>query len=278
MSNEKPQSCSGDCSSCSEKCENPDLSFASGVFSSIKNVVAVISGKGGVGKSLVTSLLASEFAARGYKTAILDADVTGPSVPRAFGLRGRASGDDRGLLPMESQTGVKIMSINLLLEKEDQPVIWRGPVISDIIRQFWQDVAWDEIDYMFVDMPPGTGDVPLTVFQSLPVSGAVIVTTPQDLVTMIVKKAYNMAKLMNVPVLGVIENMSWLKCPDCGKEISVFGESNIENIAADLDVPILARLPIDGNTAAMVDHGDVESIESAGIKAAADKLIQAVGG
>jgi Mrp family chromosome partitioning ATPase len=276
MSNEKPRGCTGDCSNCASKCEKADLMFPSGVFSSIKKVIAVISGKGGVGKSLVTSLLASEFAARGYKTAVLDADITGPSIPRAFGLIGHAKGDDRGLLPMESQTGIKIMSVNLLLEKEDQPVVWRGPVISGVIKQFWQEVAWDEIDYMFVDMPPGTGDVPLTVFQSLPVNGAVIVTTPQDLVTMIVKKAYNMAKLMNVPVLGIIENMSWLKCPDCGKKLSVFGESQAEKTAADLDVPLLARLPVVGSTAAMVDHGDVESVEMDEIKAAADGLIKAL--
>lgn len=276
MDNEKTQGCTGDCSNCSSKCsESQDMHIPCGAFSNIKNVIAVVSGKGGVGKSLVTSLLAAETAAKGYKVAILDADITGPSIPRAFGLKGHAIGDERGLLPMETQTGIKIMSVNLLLEKEDQPVVWRGPVISGVIQQFWQEVAWDDVDYMFVDMPPGTGDVPLTVFQSLPVNGIIIVTTPQELVTMIVKKAYNMAKLMDIPVLGIIENMSYLKCPDCGKHISVFGESTAEKVAADLDVPLLAKLPIVTSTAAMVDHGDAESINIDEIKEAVEKLIKA---
>ena len=265
-------SCSGDCSNCASKCEQQDLRLPQGPFSNVKKVIGVVSGKGGVGKSLVTSLLASGTRARGFDTAILDADVTGPSIPRSFGLFDRAMGDERGLLPSVSQTGIKIMSVNLLLEKEDQPVVWRGPVISGVIHQFWQEVVWEDVDYMFVDMPPGTGDVPLTVFQSLPVDGIVIVTTPQDLVNMIVRKAYNMAELMHVPVLGIVENMSYLECPDCGKKISVFGESRIEQIAAELQVPVLAKLPIRPSASAMIDHGDVESVQIAEIEQAIDAL------
>ena len=264
--------CSGNCSSCSSKCEKQDMRLPQGNFSNVKKVIGVVSGKGGVGKSLVTSLLAAETRARGFETAILDADITGPSIPRSFGLFGHAEGDERGLLPAVTQTGIKVMSVNLLLEKEDQPVVWRGPVISGVIQQFWQEVAWDDVDYMFVDMPPGTGDVPLTVFQNLPVDGIVIVTTPQDLVTMIVKKAYNMAKLMNIPVLGIVENMSYMECPDCGKKLSVFGESSIDKVAADLDVPVLAKLPIRPATSAMIDHGDVESVPMPEIAEAVDVL------
>ena len=265
-------SCNGNCSECSSKCEKQDLRLAQGPFSNVKKVIGVVSGKGGVGKSLVTSLLASETRARGLETAILDADVTGPSIPRSFGLFDHAVGDERGLLPAVSQTGIKIMSVNLLLEKEDQPVVWRGPVISGVIQQFWQEVAWDDVDFMFVDMPPGTGDVPLTVFQSLPVDGIVIVTTPQDLVNMIVRKAYNMAKLMNIPVLGIVENMSYIECPECGKKISVFGESSIEKVALELGVPLLAKLPIRPSAAGMIDHGDVESVQMPEIAQAVDFL------
>ena len=218
----------------------------------------MVSGKGGVGKSLVTSLLAVAAQSAGKQAAILDADVTGPSIPKAFGLHDRAEGSEEGLFPMQTKTGVRVMSVNLLLEKEDAPVIWRGPVISGMINQFWQEVIWGDVDYMFVDMPPGTGDVPLTVFQSLPVDGIVIVTTPQDLVTLIVKKAYNMAKMMNIPVLGLVENMSYFECPDCGKRHSIFGESKLDEVAKELGVPVLARLPIDPKTAALVDRGAVE--------------------
>ena len=209
--------CTHDCSTCSSNCSERDLHVPAGQFSDIKKVIGVVSGKGGVGKSLVTSLLASAAQARGHAAAVMDADITGPSIPKSFGIKGQALADERGLLPMESKTGVKIMSVNLLLEKEDSPVVWRGPVISGVIQQFWSEVAWGEVDYMFVDMPPGTGDVPLTVFQSLPVDGIIIVTTPQDLVNMIVRKAYNMAQLMDIPVLGIVENMSYVRCPDCGK-------------------------------------------------------------
>ncbi|MCR5485470.1 MAG: Mrp/NBP35 family ATP-binding protein [Clostridiales bacterium] len=275
MPENKPTGCTGDCSTCGSKCseEKQDMRIPCGEFSEIKHVIGVVSGKGGVGKSLVTSLLASETRARGFKTAVLDADITGPSIPRSFGINTRAKADARGLLPEVTQTGIEIMSINLLMEKEDQPVVWRGPVISGVIQQFWQEVAWGEVDYMFVDMPPGTGDVPLTVFQSLPVDGIVIVTTPQDLVNMIVRKAYNMAKLMDIPVIGIIENMSYIECPDCGKKISVFGESSINDVANQLGVPVLAALPIKSSTAAMVDHGDVESIVLDGIKQAADVIL-----
>ncbi|MEG1845284.1 MAG: Mrp/NBP35 family ATP-binding protein [Oscillospiraceae bacterium] len=252
------EECSGNCSTCSEKCEDKDLHLKANEYSTIKKVIGVVSGKGGVGKSLVTSLLATAAQTRGYASAILDADVTGPSIPKAFGLKGRAEGNELGLYPMETKTGIRVMSVNLLLEKEDAPVVWRGPVISGMINQFWQEVVWGDIDFMFVDMPPGTGDVPLTVFQSLPVDGIIIVTTPQDLVTMIVKKAYNMAKMMNIPVLGLVENMSYFECPDCKKRYNIFGESKIDEIAKELSLPVLARLPIDPKTAALVDKGAIE--------------------
>ena len=252
------EGCSGNCSSCSSNCEKKDMRLPENQYSTVKKVIGVVSGKGGVGKSLVTSLLAVAAQSAGKQAAILDADVTGPSIPKAFGLHDRAEGSEEGLFPMQTKTGVRVMSVNLLLEKEDAPVIWRGPVISGMINQFWQEVIWGDVDYMFVDMPPGTGDVPLTVFQSLPVDGIVIVTTPQDLVTLIVKKAYNMAKMMNIPVLGLVENMSYFECPDCGKRHSIFGESKLDEVAKELGVPVLARLPIDPNTAALVDRGAVE--------------------
>lgn len=252
------EGCSGNCGSCSESCAQRDMRLPENQYSTVKKVIGVVSGKGGVGKSLVTSLLAVAAQSAGKQAAILDADVTGPSIPKAFGLHDRAEGSEEGLFPMQTKTGVRVMSVNLLLEKEDAPVIWRGPVISGMINQFWQEVIWGDVDYMFVDMPPGTGDVPLTVFQSLPVDGIVIVTTPQDLVTLIVKKAYNMAKMMNIPVLGLVENMSYFECPDCGKRHSVFGESKLDEVAKELGVPVLARLPIDPKTAALVDKGAVE--------------------
>lgn len=252
------EGCSGNCSSCSSNCEKKDMRLPENQYSTVKKVIGVVSGKGGVGKSLVTSLLAVAALSAGKQAAILDADVTGPSIPKAFGLHDRAEGSEEGLFPMQTKTGVRVMSVNLLLEKEDAPVIWRGPVISGMINQFWQEVIWGDVDYMFVDMPPGTGDVPLTVFQSLPVDGIVIVTTPQDLVTLIVKKAYNMAKMMNIPVLGLVENMSYFECPDCGKRHSIFGESKLDEVAKELGVPVLARLPIDPKTAALVDRGAVE--------------------
>ncbi len=270
------EACSGNCASCASKCDSKkdaqDLRIPCGPFSNVKKVIGVVSGKGGVGKSLVTSMLASAMQARGNACAILDADITGPSIPKSFGIKERAKADETGLLPEISKTGIKIMSVNLLLENEDSPVVWRGPVISGVIQQFWKDVAWGDVDYMFVDMPPGTGDVSLTVFQNLPVDGIVIVTTPQDLVTMIVKKAFNMAKMMNIPVLGLVENMSYTVCPDCGKKISVFGESKIEEVAKELDVPVLAKIPIDPNNASLVDKGAVELVNDDYVADAVDFL------
>ena len=257
--------CTHDCSSCSSNCADrtQPQSFQQPMnrFSNIKKVIGVVSGKGGVGKSLVTCLLASKAHKAGLKVGILDADVTGPSVPKSFGITSKALQNDNGLLPTITESGIKMMSINLLLEDVNAPVVWRGPVISGVIQQLWSDVCWGELDYLFVDMPPGTGDVALTVFQSLPVDGIVIVSTPQDLVKMIVNKAYNMAGLMNVPVLGLVENMSYYICPDCGKKHSIFGESQIDETAAELNVPVLAKLPIDPENAKLVDAGRVEDIE-----------------
>ena len=269
------EACSGNCSSCSSNCssrEAQDLRIPCGPFSNVGKVIGVVSGKGGVGKSLVTSLLASAMQARGKACAVLDADITGPSIPKSFGIKGRAKADETGLLPEESKTGIKIMSVNLLLESEDSPVVWRGPVISGVIQQFWKDVAWGDVDYMFVDMPPGTGDVPLTVFQSLPVDGIIIVTTPQDLVTMIVKKAFNMAKMMNIPVLGLVENMSYVLCPDCGRQIKVFGESHIDETARELGVPVLGRIPMEEKTAKLVDEGAAELVGDKYVKDAVEAI------
>ena len=255
--------CNHDCSSCSENCsERSSESFLKALNpqSSVKKVIAVVSGKGGVGKSLVTSLMASEMQRRGYNCAILDADITGPSIPKSFGIHQHATATDEYIIPVRTHTGMQIMSINLILEDETSPVVWRGPVIAGAVTQFWTDVIWQDVDYMFVDMPPGTGDVPLTVFQSLPVDGIVIVTSPQDLVSMIVTKAVNMADMMNVPVLGIVENMSYFKCPDCGKEHFIFGESKVEKIAAEHGIEHIARLPIDPVIATMVDAGEVESV------------------
>lgn len=250
------------------------MHIACNEYSSVKKVIGIVSGKGGVGKSLVTSMLATAMQVRGNACAVMDADVTGPSIPKAFGIKGPAMQNEMGLLPAKSKTGIEIMSINLLLDSEESPVIWRGPVISGVIQQFWTEVFWGDVDYMFIDMPPGTGDVPLTVFQSIPLDGIIVVTTPQDLVTMIVKKAYNMAQMMNVPILGIIENMSYLECPDCGKKISVFGESKIDEVAASMNIPVLAKLPIKSKNAELVDKGAVELAECDEINAAAEKLTE----
>ena len=266
------EECTHDCSTCLSKCSEKDLRVPCGQFSNVKKVIGVVSGKGGVGKSLVTSLLASAMQARGHATAIMDADVTGPSIPKSFGLHGNAVGDERGLLPMESKTGIKIMSVNLLLEKEDAPVVWRGPVIAGVIQQFWSEVVWGDVDYMFVDMPPGTGDVPLTVFQSLPVAGVVVVTSPQELVGMIVDKAVNMADMMHVPVLGIVENMAYYTCPDCGKQHAIFGESHIEAIAAKHGIPNTAKLPIDPAIAAACDAGRIEDVQGDWLSSLADAI------
>lgn len=271
--NEKPQGCSGDCGSCSSDCKERDLHQPMNQYSAVKKVIGIVSGKGGVGKSLVTSLMAAAMQSKGRQCAILDADVTGPSIPKSFGIHTKAQSNELGLLPAETATGIKVMSVNLLLEDENQPVVWRGPVISGVIQQFWTDVVWGNVDFMFVDMPPGTGDVPLTVFQSLPVDGILIVTTPQDLVNMIVKKAYHMAEMMNIPVLGLVENMSYLACPDCGKHIPVFGESKIDEIAAELKLPVLAKLPIDPKIASLVDKGSVELADTSKFESICDKLI-----
>ena len=254
--------CTHDCSSCGADCASRNkpesLLEAQNAFSNVKKVIAVVSGKGGVGKSLVTGLLSVLTKRNGHSTAILDADITGPSIPKMFGIHEKAMGTEDGILPVESRTGVKMMSVNLLLENDTDPVIWRGALIAGTVKQFWTDVLWGDVDYMFVDMPPGTGDVPLTVFQSLPVDGIIIVTSPQELVGMIVEKATKMAKMMNIPVLGLVENMSWISCPDCGKKIFPFGESQTAKVALEEGIPLLAQLPIDPALARECDTGVIE--------------------
>ena len=250
------------CEGCPSKNKPTSFQVASNEYTKVKHVIGVVSGKGGVGKSFVTGSLANAMAAKGYKVGILDADITGPSIPKMYGLTGAAQADDNGIYPMETANGIKVMSINRLLPTEDTPVIWRGPVLANMVKQFWTDVVWDKIDYLFVDMPPGTGDVPLTVFQSLPVDGIVIVSSPQDLVKMIVKKAYNMAEMMKIPVLGIVENYSYVKCPDCGKELKIFGESHIEEIAAELNVPVVGKMPIDMEYASKADSGAFDQIDN----------------
>ena len=230
-------------------------------FSSVKKVIGIVSGKGGVGKSFVTASLASAMRKQGYEVGILDADITGPSIPKMYGVHGPAEGNDLGLFPVPAKDGTKIMSLNLLVDDEESPVVWRGPVIASTVKQFWHDVYWGDLDYLFVDMPPGTGDVPLTVFQSLPVDGIIVVTSPQELVSMIVEKAVKMAEMMNVPILGLIENYSYFKCPDCGREHAIFGESHLEEIAQAHSLPILARLPIDPALAKACDEGKVEDLD-----------------
>ncbi len=238
----------------------------------MKKVIGIVSGKGGVGKSMVTSLLSVILNRRGYHTAILDADVTGPSIPKAFGLHGRAQGTEMGILPVKSKLGTDIMSVNLLLGNETDPVVWRGPVIAGAVKQFWTDVLWNDVDYMFVDMPPGTGDVPLTVFQSLPVDGIIIVTSPQELVSMIVTKAVNMAKMMDVPILGLVENMSYFQCPGCGEKYKIFGDSHLEDVANANGLKILGRLPVDPKLAAACDKGVIELFDGDWLDQAADEI------
>ncbi len=251
-----------DCSGCEHKNGGGIPKEQLNNFSEVGRVIGVVSGKGGVGKSFVTASLANMMVKKGYRVGILDADITGPSIPKMYGIKGTAVADDNGIYPMLTENDIKVMSINLLLPTEETPVIWRGPVIANMVKQFWTDVIWGEIDYLFVDMPPGTGDVPLTAFQSLPVDGVVIVTSPQDLVQMIVKKAYNMADMMHVPVLGMVENYSYVKCPDCGKELKVFGESHIEDIAKELNVPLLGKMPIDVAYAEKADSGKFHEIDN----------------
>ena len=249
------------CEGCSSK-KPQSLLAEMNAHSNVKHVIGVVSGKGGVGKSFVTGSLANMMAAQGYKVGIMDADITGPSIPKMYGLKGAAQANDDGIFPMVTANGIKVMSINLLLPTEDTPVIWRGPVLATMVKQFWTDVIWGDVDYLFVDMPPGTGDVPLTVFQSLPLNGIVIVTSPQDLVKMIVTKAFKMAQMMSVPVLGIVENYSYVKCPDCGKEIKVFGESHIDEIAAELKVPVVGKMPIDVDYATKADSGFFAAIDN----------------
>ncbi len=268
------QECTHDCSTCGSNCASKKESMIEpcNPHSRIKKVIGVVSGKGGVGKSMVTAMLSVAMNRRELKTAILDADITGPSIPKMFGVKGPVNGDDNGIFPAVTKTGIKVMSLNLLLDEETTPVVWRGPVIAGTVKQFWTDVFWDEIDWMFVDMPPGTGDVPLTVFQSLPLNGIVIVTSPQELVSMIVSKAVRMAQLMNIPVLGIVENMSYLKCPDCGKELQVFGASHLSEVAEEYGLDILARVPIDPSLASLCDKGAIELMEGDYAEAAADLL------
>lgn len=269
--------CTQSCGTCAEECvdrkeEQADFMARLHAMSSVKKVIGIVSGKGGVGKSLVTSLLAVNMARKGYHCAILDADITGPSIPKAFGLKGQVGGTEQGIMPLTSATGIDVMSINLLMENETDPVIWRGPIIGNVVKQFWTDVIWKNIDFMFIDMPPGTGDVPLTVFQSLPVDGIVIVTSPQELVSMIVAKAVNMAKEMHIPILGLVENMSYFRCPDNGKEYKIFGESHIDTIAKNYGLPILAKLPIEPALAEACDAGQIESVNGDWMDTTVDML------
>ena len=267
-------SCSKEsCEGCSHNSQNPQSMLeAMNAYSNIKHVIGVVSGKGGVGKSFVTSSLAVQMAKAGYKVGILDADITGPSIPKMFGAHGQLVGDEKGMYTYETKEGIKIVSINLLMEDEEAPVVWRGPVIAGAVKQFWNEAVWGDVDYLFVDMPPGTGDVPLTVFQSLPVDGIVIVTSPQELVQMIVKKAFHMANMMHIPVLGLVENFSYLKCPDCGKKIALFGESNIDEVAAKEGTRVLGKLPLDPAYAKAADAGAFYEMENPYLDAAVDAL------
>ena len=269
--------CTHNCSTCSQNCssrkEPESLIEKPHELSNIKKVIGVVSGKGGVGKSLVTSLLAVTMQRRGFKSAILDADITGPSIPKAFGIKEKAQGTENGIIPCRTKTGIEIMSVNLLLENDTDPVVWRGPVIAGAVKQFWTDVIWDDVDFMFVDMPPGTGDVPLTVFQSLPVDGIVIVASPQELVGMIVEKAVKMAGLMNIPIIALAENMAYFVCPDCDKKHAIFGESHIEEIAKAYNVDTVSQIPINHKLAAAVDAGAVELFEGDWLDNVADKLL-----
>jgi Mrp family chromosome partitioning ATPase len=260
------EKCNQSCSSCSEDCaerkeKTNDFSKKPHEMSHIKKVIGIVSGKGGVGKSLVTSLLAVTMNRKGYHTAILDADVTGPSIPKAFGIREKAAVSESGLSPAQTKTGIKVMSVNLLLENETDPVVWRGPIIGNMVKQFWTDVIWGDVDFMFIDMPPGTGDVPLTVFQSIAVDGIIVITSPQELVSMIVSKAVKMAEMMNIPIIGLVENMSYFRCPDNGKDYQIFGESHIDEIADKHNLKVLAKLPIDPKISAACDKGMIELID-----------------
>ena len=272
------ESCNHNCSSCSQNCgerEEESMLFQLNEMSKVKKVIGVVSGKGGVGKSMVTSMMAVLMNRRGHTSAILDADITGPSIPKAFGIKDTAVPNEWGLLPAKSKTGVEIMSVNLLLEHDTDPVIWRGPILAGVIQQFWSEVVWGDVDYMFVDMPPGTGDVSLTVFQSLPLDGIIVVTSPQELVSMIVGKAVNMARMMNVPILGLVENYSYVECPDCGKKIYPFGESHIDEVAEKNGLKVLGKLPLNPEIAGAGDRGVIELFEGGWLDGAAD-LVEAL--
>ena len=271
------ENCTHDCGSCSANCSSreggtPDFSAKANAHSNVRKVIGVVSGKGGVGKSMVTSLLSVIMRRRGLNAAVLDADITGPSIPRAFGVKEQLMADDEGIFPAVSATGVRLVSLNLLLPNETDPVVWRGPVIAGTVKQFWTDVQWGDVDFMFVDMPPGTGDVPLTVFQSLPVDGILIVTSPQELVGMIVEKAVHMAQMMNIPVLGIIENMSYFQCDACGKRHYIFGDSHLDEIAGRNGIGLTARMPLDPALAAACDSGKVEMVEAQWLEGIADML------
>ena len=273
------ENCTNDCSSCGKSCSSRDkksLIKSPHKLSDIKKVIAVVSGKGGVGKSMTCALLASASQNKGKVTAVMDADITGPSIPKMFGIHKNASGSAEGILPVISESGIQVMSMNVLLENEDEPVVWRGSLISGTVLQFWTDVIWTGVDIMFIDMPPGTGDVPLTVFQSIPLDGIIIVTTPQDLVGMVVKKAVNMANMMNVPILGIVENMSYIKCPDCGRKISVFGESGVDALAMEYGIPAVAKLPIDPGLTKCADSGKLEEFENNYLSDFFDKIMKSL--
>ncbi|MGN0242811.1 MAG: P-loop NTPase [Lachnospiraceae bacterium] len=277
---ENQTECTHDCSSCGASCSSAqqqkapdDFSEPLNQYSKVKKVIGVVSGKGGVGKSFVTSYLSVLMARRGLQTAILDADITGPSIPKAFGITETTGANELGILPIETESGIKVMSINLLMEDTETPVIWRGPVIAGTVKQFWSEVFWGDVDVMFVDMPPGTGDVPLTVFQSLPLDGIIIVTSPQDLVSMIVAKAVNMAKAMDIPILGLVENYSYVECGNCGEKISVFGESHIDEVAEKFELPVLAQMPIKPEIAAAIDSGKVEELDGEWLDKAIDVIL-----
>ncbi len=271
------ESCNNNCASCGQNCASrtqESLLAKLNEHASVKKVYAVVSGKGGVGKSTVAAMLAVAMQKSGARTAILDADITGPSIPKAFALDHAEAMEDVGLLPALTRTGIQVMSVNLLLNDETDPVLWRGPVLGGAVKQFWTDVVWQDVDYMFVDMPPGTGDVPLTVFQSLPIDGIILVTTPQDLVSMIVSKAVKMANMMHIPVVGIVENYAWLECPDCGRRIEVFGKSHVQELADRYQLPVLARLPIDARVAGFMDAGEAESVDTAPLEEAVRLLRQ----
>ena len=272
------EECTHDCSSCTANCSSRDKGQIQkeplNPQSTVRHVIGIVSGKGGVGKSIVTSMMSVLMRRRDYGVGVLDADITGPSIPKAFGTSGDVFSDGNGLIPLKTKTGIQMMSVNLLLEDETRPVVWRGPVIAGTVKQFWTDVIWNDVDFMFVDMPPGTGDVPLTVFQSLPLDGIIIVTTPQELVSMIVKKALNMAQLMNIPVIGLVENMSYVKCPDCGKELHIFGESKAEELCETYGIPFLGRVPLDPNLASLCDKGIIELMENDYLDKAADAVAE----